>query len=55
MATKTTATATAEHPHESAMDYAEHERTFDGFMALLKWSTISIVALTVILYFLIQP
>jgi hypothetical protein len=54
MATKTTA-ATADHPHESAMDYAEHKRTFDGFMAMLKWSTISIVALMVILYFLIQP
>jgi hypothetical protein len=54
MATKTTA-APADHRQETAMDYAEHRRTFDGFMALLKWSTISIVALMVILYFLIQP
>ena len=54
MATKTTA-ANADHPHESAMDYDEHKRTFDGFMAFLKWSAIGTVALMVILYFLIQP
>jgi len=54
MARKTTA-ATDDHPHESAMDYAEHERTFAGFMTFLKWSVISIAALIVILYFLIQP
>jgi hypothetical protein len=53
MARKTTAAATADHGHESAMDYAEHERTYAGFMIFLKWSVISIAALLVILYFLI--
>ncbi len=40
---------------ESAMDYAQHERTYKGFITGTKW-TIGIIAVTmVILYFLIQP
>ncbi len=40
---------------ESAMDYAEHEKTYKGFVWLVKWSIYSIAALLVILYFLIIP
>lgn len=40
----------AEH-HESAghpaMDYAEHERTYNLFIAMTKWGTIGTVALMV--------
>jgi hypothetical protein len=41
--------------HESAMDYAEHEKSYAIFLGVLKWSTISIAVLVVILYFLVQP
>lgn len=35
---------TSGHP---AMDYAEHERTYDFFIALTKWGTILSVAIVV--------
>lgn len=31
----------------AAMDYAEHERTYDGFLAAAKWGTLHVVALLV--------
>ncbi|HSO48782.1 MAG TPA: aa3-type cytochrome c oxidase subunit IV [Rhizobiaceae bacterium] len=31
--------------HGSAMDYSEHERTYDWFIWLTKWSVIFLVAL----------
>ncbi|MCB1549098.1 MAG: aa3-type cytochrome c oxidase subunit IV [Hyphomicrobiaceae bacterium] len=34
------------HPE---MDYKEHVRTYSGFVALIKWSTIAIVLLMAIL------
>ncbi|MGV8853201.1 MAG: aa3-type cytochrome c oxidase subunit IV [Devosia sp.] len=40
---------------ESAMDYAQHEATYDRFLAGAKWGVISLAAILVILYFLIQP
>jgi hypothetical protein len=40
---------------ESGMDYAEHEKTYRGFVQVVKWSIYSIAALLVILYFLIIP
>jgi hypothetical protein len=40
---------------ESAMDYAEHTKTYNGFIVGVKWSVISIAATLVILYFVIQP
>ncbi len=51
----------ANHPHdphpapvmESSMDYAQHEATYGGFLALLKFSIISIAILVVGLYFAI--
>jgi hypothetical protein len=45
--------ATEPQVHETAMDYAEHERSYVVFVNLIKWSTISIAALLVILYFLV--
>jgi hypothetical protein len=47
-----------QHPplqEESAMDYAEHESTYSGFVTLVKWTTLGLAALMVILYFLVQP
>lgn len=44
------------HPptvQESAMDYAEHERTYNGFVIGVKWSIYATAALLIILYFLI--
>ncbi|SHE93416.1 aa3-type cytochrome c oxidase subunit IV [Devosia limi] len=38
---------------ESAMDYAEHEATYNGFITISKWTTIIVAASMVILYFLI--
>jgi Bacterial aa3 type cytochrome c oxidase subunit IV len=39
------------HP---AMDYAEHERTYEGFLALTKWGTIScVVILSLMAFFLV--
>jgi hypothetical protein len=40
---------------ESAMDYAEHEKTYNGFLVGVKWSVLSIAVLMIILYFVIQP
>lgn len=40
---------------ESAMDYAEHEKTYAGFVTGVKWSVYITAALMVILYFLINP
>jgi len=50
----------ADHQHpplqqESGMDYAEHQSTYDGFVRLVKWSTIATAILVIILYFLVQP
>lgn len=32
-----------------AMDYPEHERTYDNFVKLFKWGTISLVILMVLM------
>jgi hypothetical protein len=37
-----------EHEHGS-MDITEHEKTFDGFMTVTKWVTISIIVLLILL------
>jgi hypothetical protein len=36
-----------DHSAGSAMDYAEHERTYAMFLGLVKWGTIFLVALLV--------
>jgi hypothetical protein len=49
----------AHHDHTSseghpAMDYAEHERTYAGFVNLFKWGTIScVVLLSLMAFFLV--
>tara|TARA_R110002124_G_scaffold114535_12_gene269271 strand:+ start:11998 stop:12165 length:168 start_codon:yes stop_codon:yes gene_type:complete len=40
---------------ESPMDYAQHEATYQGFIAGAKWSVIGLAVTLVILYFLIRP
>jgi hypothetical protein len=40
----------AKRPREesaTAMDYSEHEKTYNGFLWLVKWSVIHVVALLV--------
>jgi hypothetical protein len=36
---------------ESAMDYAEHQRTYDAFISMVKYGVLSMVILVVGLYF----
>jgi hypothetical protein len=38
------------HGGHPAMDYAEHERTYAGFMAVTKWGTITVAAILVLMY-----
>lgn len=39
-------TAHGGHP---AMDYAEHERTYRGFVTFTKWGTITVIAIVVLM------
>ena len=41
--------------NESAMDYAEHERTYAGFVTAVKYGVLATVVSMVILYFIINP
>jgi hypothetical protein len=47
MATKTAHDADTLPP---AMDYAMHERTYEGFIAFVKWAIIDVAFLLVALY-----
>jgi hypothetical protein len=55
--------ATAQHQpehhaapvQESPMDYAQHEKTYGGFLTGVKWTAIGLAILIVVLYFVIQP
>lgn len=40
---------------ESAMDYAEHEKTYNGFVTGVKWSLYALAAVLVILFFVVNP
>jgi hypothetical protein len=40
---------------ESPMDYAQHEKTYNGFLVGVKWTIIAIAILVIILYFVIRP
>ena len=59
MARKTTTTPVAAVPvHVEAppeMDYAAHEKTWTGFVAVTKWSIVAAAIGVVVLYFLINP
>lgn len=39
----------------TSKDFQEHERTYDGFITLTKWSVIAMVIVMVALYFIINP
>ena len=39
--------ATKHEDTDSAMDYPEHEKTYEGFLWLTKWGVISLVALLI--------
>lgn len=49
MATHANGTHLDDMPPE--MDYREHERTYRGFITLVKWSIISMVLMVLGLYF----
>lgn len=55
MATKHRPEHRAELQVESPMDYAQHEATYNGFLAAVKWSVIGMFVSLIILYFLIKP
>ena len=40
---------------ESPMDYAQHEKTYNGFLTGVKWTAIGLAVLIIILYFIIRP
>lgn len=46
MADHAEATVTGPHPE---MDYAEHERTYRGFLVFTKWATIHIVVILILM------
>ena len=37
-----------------AMDYAQHEATYEGFIQMIKWGIISAAVIVVALYFFIE-
>jgi len=44
---------TTEYSTADGNDYAEHERTYEGFLAFTKWGVISVVILLILMaYFL---
>lgn len=55
MATKHRPKHHSELQVESPMDYAQHEATYNGFIAVTKWTILALAVTTVILYFLIKP
>ncbi len=55
MATKHRPEHHAELQVESPMDYAQHEATYNGFLAAVKWTIVALAITTVILYFVINP
>jgi hypothetical protein len=52
MARKPAAAATEELP--PAMDYAQHEGTYRGFLALVKWGIVSMAFVVLALYAFIE-
>ncbi|WP_417310134.1 aa3-type cytochrome c oxidase subunit IV [Devosia sp.] len=52
MANTTNPNSTDEIPPE--MDYAMHERTYEGFIAMVKWGIISMVYVVLALYCFIE-
>lgn len=52
MAKKPAAAATQELP--PAMDYAQHEATYTGFITFVKWSIVALVFIALALYAFIE-
>ena len=40
--------ANHDHAAGSAMDYSEHERTYEMFLGLVKWGSIFVIAIFLI-------
>ena len=38
----------------AAMDYAQHQTTWDGFVALLKWLIVALLIICIALYLFIE-
>jgi hypothetical protein len=57
MAKKPTSTPALDSVHElpPAMDYAEHQKTYHGFVTLTKYSILVLAVTVVLLYFIIRP
>lgn len=55
MATKHRPEHHSELQLESPMDYAQHEATYNGFIAFAKWTILILAATAIILYFVIKP
>ena len=36
-------------------NFKEHEKTYQGFLTLTKWSIIALVITMIALYFIVQP
>jgi hypothetical protein len=51
---KKPAAAAAAHEVPPAMDYAQHNGTYQGFMTMLKYSIISLVLIVLALYCFIE-
>lgn len=46
------------HPpmvQESAMDYEQHEQTYEGFVTLVKYSILVLAVFVVLLFFVVRP
>ena len=39
------------YPQAAGMDYPEHERTYNGFIAGTKWGTISLIVILLLMAF----
>jgi hypothetical protein len=55
MDTKPTASEEVTQELSPAMDYAEHEKTYRGFVTVTKYSVIIMAISMVLLYFIIRP
>ena len=53
MARKAAPTNTADEI-TTAMDYAQHQATWSGFTALVKWSIVALLIIVIALYFFIE-
>jgi hypothetical protein len=55
MANKPTASQEVTQELPPAMDYAQHEQTYRGFVTVTKYSVLIMAISMVLLYFIIRP